>query len=127
MFKVKRSKKITHRHFNVDKYRRYKRWQKFWSLVFLVSILTVIYVSYVPTFSLFVIIAYIAMIGSFGASIASIKIVQELNKEKERLKTILQYADRPVNLLNLAPRIEYPYSVLKQIVDFLEKVGEIEI
>ena len=127
MVNKKKNKKEKNVFFQVEKYRKYSKGKKIWSLCLFVALLLVVYSSYIQTFTLFVVFAWIFLFTSATSLFVSFWQIRVLNKEKYRLIIILQYAEKPVNLLELAPKVEYPYSILKQIVDYLEKTGEISI
>ena len=121
---LKYSRKRVQKHFDGDKLRRFQNKRKKWALIFTLSIIIIIYTSYNVTFTVFVILAWISLFISSLMTIYAQGSIMEQNKNK---KWIIKFINENYKkgLLELAREIEYPYSVLKQIYDYLEKKGEI--
>ena len=112
--------------FNVDKFKSYKEKQKIWPIIFVFSLIMVIYVSYVQTFTLVVIFVWsLFLLSIYSILFYTIKI-HFLEQAKNEFLIILEQ-NYDMELLKLAQKIEYPYSIFKQIIDYLVQTGELVI
>ena len=121
---IKSNRKKIQKHFDVEKIRRYQNLRKKWGLLMIFSILFIIYSSYDITFTVFVILAWVCLFISSLMILYAQGNIMEQNKNKNWIKKII-VENYKKDLLELAREIEYPYSVLKQIYDYLKKRGEI--
>ena len=112
------------KHFDVEKLSKQQRNKKISLVLALLFFLLIIYYSYFPTFTLFFLIAWLGLFISVLLLFGSILNIHIQNKRKWHLIDLIRnnYTD---DLLILAQRIEYPYSILKQIIDYLDRNHEL--
>ena len=118
------NRKKVHKHFDVEKIRRFQILRKNCGIIMILSITFIIYSSYNINFTVFVILAWISLFISSLMTIYAQGSIMEQNKNKNYIKKII-IENYKKDLLSLAREIEYPYSVLKQIYDYLVIRGEI--
>ena len=123
---IKNSRKKIHKQFDVEKIRRFQNLRKKWGLTMIFSLIFIIYSSYNITFTVFVILAWISLFISTLMIIYAQGSIMEQNKNKIWIKNII-LENYKKDLFELAQELEYPYSVLKQIYDYLEKRGELVV
>ena len=122
--RVRKMKKRSEKHFDVERLRKLYKHMKMAILFTLLFLLLSIYWYYYPTFTLFVIFAWIGTFTSFMLIFGAIFEIHAENRRKWHLIDLIRenYTD---DLLELAKTLEYPYSILKQIIDYLDQKNEL--
>lgn len=109
--------------FDVEKLSKYKGMKRKGIILLLIFLFAVVYSSYQPTFIGIVIIAWLGLIYSVVMFWGSILLIKEQNRAKNRLINLIR-DNYTSDLLELARKIEYPYSILKQVINYLESKNE---
>ena len=112
------------KHFDVEKLSKQQRNKKISLFLASLFLLLIIYYSYFPTFTFSFFITWLGFFISVLWFFGSIFNIHIQNKRKWHLIDLIRnnYTD---DLLTLAQRIEYPYSILKQIIDYLDRNHEL--
>lgn len=124
MTRLKFPKKKTRKLFDSEKFKNYKKKLTIWLAVFGLSFITIIFVSYVQTFTLIVISAWSLFLLSIYSCLFYYSKIRILKKAKNELFIMLEQ-NNSMDLIALAQKIEYPYAIFKQIIDYLVQQGEL--
>lgn len=121
MAKLRKDKRK--RFFNVDKLRKYQKIKRHSIVICFIFILAIIIsLLYDPLFNLSI-FASIGLILTFLSFLISIGEIYSQNKSKWIMINLIR-DNYTTDLFELAKRIELPYSVLKQIINYLESTNE---
>jgi len=113
------------KHFDVERLKKFQNNRIMAFIIFLLSFSFIIYSSYnIPVFTLFVILAWLGLLVSIVGIFSAEGGIMGQNIAKLKLKSILEQ-NKSKSLLELAQEMEFPYSILKQNVDYLKNKGEL--
>ena len=117
------TKRSNLKHFNVQKLQKQKKLQKIGIGLLIIFLIVLIYASLFPTFILFVILSWLGLITSFLIILSSTGQIRQQNKSKWQIICLIR-DNYTSDTLELAKRVEYPYSILKEIINYLESQNE---
>lgn len=113
------------KHFDSERLKKFQVHRRIGAILLVFSISFILYSWYnFDIFTGFIILAWICLLISIFVIIIAQGSINEQKKAKSKIKSILEQ-NRAKAILELAQEIDYPYSVLKQIVDYLIRKGEL--
>lgn len=125
MVSIRMKKRDEIKLFDVEKLKKFQTRRRIGVIILMLSISIIIYSWYrFDIFTGFIVLAWICLLISIFSILSTQGRIMEQKKAKLKIKYILEQ-NKTKTLLELAQEIEYPYSILKQIVDYLTKKGEL--